>query len=237
MVQQTAARHHMQTAAMGRVARLALGRTMAKLDALYVAALGSMLVVLMPGCGVSPGARWMQQVKENESPKQGIDFTWTVHDAPGSFGKVVARAQYEVLNSGECGYVQPATGTAMGMTTSREVPLERVSDVAFKGRVLEDLFLDGNYYGRAQCRWVLTRLNVAFLATGAESDTGFWMSMERAPLASGATQTDFFPGKLYPGTDGYSGNVAYGRSDVNDIPTKFREGAFSASMERTGARQ
>jgi len=210
---------------------------MAKLDGRYAGMFGLILMGLLPSCGgdsVSPGARWQQQVKENESAQQGIDFTWTVRGAPGPFGKVVARGQYDVINSGECGYVQPATGTPMGMITSRDVPLEKVSDVEFKGRVYEDLLQDGNYYGRAQCRWGLTGLHVIFLATGAEGETEFQMFMDRASLVAGETQTDFFPGKIYPRVDDHPGYPAFGASDVNKYTPKYREGAFSASIRSEG---
>lgn len=202
-----------------------------------MAAMGLMLLMLMPGCGVdsvSPGARWHQQVNENESPKRGIDFTWTVQDAPGPFGKVVARGQYDVVNSGECGYVQPATGTPMGMTTSRDVPLEKVSDVEFKGRVFEDLLQDGNYYGRAQCQWGLTGLHVIFLATGAEGETEFQIFMHRASLAAGKSLSLFYPGKDYPRAETIAGYPSFGVSDVNEYTPKYREGAFRASVKSEG---
>lgn len=238
MVLLGAGRHHMPVAAVRRAQTPRdAGQIMPKLDSWLMGALGLTLLVLMPGCGgesVSPGARWREQVKENTSPTQGIDFTWTVRDAPGPFEKVVARAQYDVINSGECGYVQPATGTPIGMITSRDVPLEKVSDVELKGRVFEDLLLDGNYYGRAQCRWGLTGLHVIFLATGAEGETEFQIFMDRADLAAGETQRLFYPGKDYPRTEGHAGYPAFGVLDFNEYTPKYREGAFSASVVSQG---
>ncbi len=202
-----------------------------------MAAMGLLLLVVLPGCGVgsdSPGARWQQQVKENESPKQGIDFIWTVHDAPGPFEKVVGRAQYDVINSGECGYVQPATGTPTGMTTSMEVPLEKISDVEYRGTVFQDLLKNGNYYGRAECRWGLTAVAVVFRATGAADETRFDTLMNREPLIAGGRVVKFYLGKNYPRVESYPGYPSFGKTEVNQYNPAFRHGAFSASIKSQG---
>lgn len=202
-----------------------------------MAALGLTLLVLMPGCGgesVSPGARWQQQVKENESPKQGIDFTWTVHDAPGPFENVVGRAQYDVINSGECGYVQPATGTPTGMTTSIDVPLEKISDVEYKGTVFQDLLKDGNYYGRAECTWGLAAVAVVFRATGAADETRFDTLMSREPLIAGERVVKFYLDRDYPRVEGLRGYPAFGEPDVGRYAPAFRQAAFSASIKSQG---
>lgn len=205
-----------------------------------MAAMGLLLVVLMPGCGaesVSPGARWQQQVQENESPQQAIDFTWTVRDAPGPFGKVVARAQYDVINSGECGYVQPATGTPMGMIDSRPIPLRALSSTEYTGTAFQDLLKDGNYYGRAQCRWGLTGVSVVFRATGAGEDTKFETFIHREQLVTGEVVEKFYLGKNYPKVDGLPGYPSFGKSDVSQYTPAFRQGAFSASIRSQGRRQ
>jgi hypothetical protein len=213
---------------------------MAKVDGRLMGALGAMLLVLMPGCGgesVSPGARWQQQVKENESPQQGIDFTWTVRDAPGPFEKVVARAQYDVINSGECGYVQPATGTPMGMIDSRPIPLKAVSSTEYTGTAFQDLLQDGNYYGRAQCRWGLTGVSVVFRATGAGEDTKFQIFMPREQLVAGERVVKFYLGKNYPRVDGYPGYPSFGKTEVNQYNPAYRHGAFSASIKSQGEKK
>jgi len=213
---------------------------MAKQDGRLIGALGLTLLVLMPGCGgesVSPGARWQQQVKENESPQQGIDFTWTVRDAPGPFEKVVGRAQYDVINSGGCGYVQPATGTPTGMTTSMEVPLVKISDVEYKGTVFQDLLKDGNYYGRAECRWGLAAVAVVFRATGAADETRFDTLMNRESLIAGERVVKFYLGKNYPRVDGYQGYPSFGKTDINQYNPAYRHGAFSASIKSQGEKK
>lgn len=241
MVRPASGRHHMSVAAVRRVeTRLDVGRIMAKLDGRLIAALGAMLLVLMPGCGaesVSPGARWQQQVKENESPQQGIDFTWTVRDAPGPFEKVVARAQYDVINSGECGYVQPATGTSMGMIDSRSIPLKAVSSTEYTGTAFQDLLQDGNYYGRAQCRWGLTGVSVVFRATGADDDTRFETFIHLEQLVSGEAVEKFYLDRDYPEVEGVSRYPAFGEPDVSRYAPAFQQAAFSAVISSHGERK
>ncbi len=213
---------------------------MMKLDGRHMAALGMLLVVLTPGCGgdsVSPGARWQQQVQENESPQQGIDFTWTVRDSPGPFGKVVARAQYDVVNSGECGYMEAATGTPMGMINSMPVQLKAVSGTEYKGTVFQDLLKDGNYYGRAQCRWGLTGVSVVFRATGADEDTRFETFMHGEQLVAGETVEKFYLYRDYPKVDGVPAYPAFGEPDVSGYAPAFRQAAFNASIKSQGERK
>ena len=98
MVRPLDRRHHMPMAAIGREFVLLSEGIIAMLEGRFAGAFGLMMMALTPACGgdsVSPDARWKQQVQENESPQQGIDFTWAVRYAPGPFGKVVARAQYD----------------------------------------------------------------------------------------------------------------------------------------------
>ncbi|RRU06061.1 hypothetical protein EGJ34_17535 [Stenotrophomonas sp. 278] len=209
-------------------------------DGRCIPAMGLLMLLLMPGCGigsVSPGARWQQQVKENESPKQGIDFRWTVRDAPGPFEKVVGRAQYDVINSGECGYVQPATGTPTGMTTSMEVPLVKISDVEYKGTVFQDLLKDGNYYGRAECRWGLAAVAVVFRATGAADETRFDTLMNRESLIAGDTVEKFYLDRDYPKVERVPAYPAFGESDVNRYVPAFRQATFSASIRSNGEKE
>jgi len=123
------------------------------------------------------------------------------------------------------------------MITSRNIPLEKVSDVEFKGRVYEDLLQNGNYYGRAQCRWGLAGLHVIFLATGAEDETEFQIFMDRASLFAGTDLRLFYPGKDYPRAERTAGYPSFGISDVNEYTPKYREGAFSASVKSEGEGQ
>ncbi len=240
MVRPSDRRHHMPTTTIGRVLVLLNEGIMAKLDGRFAGAFGLILMVLVPGCGVdsvSPGARWQQQVKENESPQQGIDFTWTVRDAPGPFAKVVARAQYDVINSGECGYVQPATGTPMGMIDSRPVPLKAVSSTEYTGTAFQDLLKDGNYYGRAQCRWGLTGVSVVFRATGAAEDTRFETFIHREQLVAGGAVDKFYLDRDYPRVDRIPAFPAFGEPDVSRYAPAFRQAAFKASIRSHGERQ
>lgn len=237
MVRRNDGRHHMPTATVSREPIDRSEGIMAKLDVRFAGAFGLIMTVLITGCGDGsggPGARWQQQVQENESPQQGIDFTWSVRDAPGPFGKVVALAQYDVVNSGECGYVQPATGTPMGMTDSRPVPLKAVSTTEYTGTAFQDLLKDGNYYGRAQCIWGLTGVSVVFRATGAGDDTRFETFIHREQLLAGERVEKFYLGKNYPKVDRIPGYPSFGESDVSQYVSAFRQGVFSASVESQG---
>ncbi len=209
-------------------------------DGQCLAAIGLLLLAVLPGCGVgsvSPGARWQQQVKENESPQQGIDFTWTVHDAPGPFEKVVARAQYDVINSGECGYVQPATGTPMGMIDSRSIPLKAVSSTEYTGTAFQDLLQDGNYYGRAQCRWGLTGVSVVFRATGTDGETRFETFMHLEQLVAGESVEKFYLDRDYPKVERVSRYPAFGEPDVSRYAPAFQQAAFSAVISSHGEKK
>lgn len=213
---------------------------MAKLGVRFAGAFGLIVTVLISGCGDgsgSPGARWQQQVQENESPQQGIEFTWSVHDAPGPFGKVVALAQYDVVNSAECGYVQPATGTPMGMIDSRQIPLKAVSSTEYTGTAFQDLLKDGNYYGRAQCMWGLTGVSVVFRASGVGDDTRFETFIHREQLLAGESVEKFYLDRDYPRVEGLTGYPAFGEPDVGRYAPAFQQAAFTASIRSHGARK
>ena len=205
-----------------------------------MAALGLTLLVLMPGCGgesVSPGARWREQVRENTSPNHGIDFTWKVRNAPAPFGSVVARAQYDVVNWDECGYVNPATGTAMGMTIARPLPLKKVSSDEYAGTVYLDLLRNESYYGKAKCKWGLTGVGVLFRATGAADETRFETFMYQGSLVAAETVTSFYPGKHFPRVEDYDSYPSFGEPEISRFTPEYRVGAFSATIESKGDRE
>lgn len=209
-------------------------------------ALISLLLVLpMSGCDrtfpsskvsgeAGEQAKWWGLVKENASPKQAIDFTWEVVDAPGPFAQVVARAQYDVMNEDECGYVHPATGTSVRMTTSKDVPLKRLSAEEYEGTVFLDLLKDGAYYGQTACRWEFTGLAVVFLATTNPDATEFDIFMKRSSLLSGETLAHHYPARHYPAIEGHSSFPSSGRPDIQELRPEIRGSAFRAMIKSGG---
>ena len=208
------------------------------------AVIALMLVLPMSGCDrtlssaesgeTEAQTKWWGLVKENDSPKQAIDFTWEVEDAPGPFAKVVARAQYDVVNEDECGYVHPATGTAVRMTTSKDVPLKKLSPEKYEGTVFLDLLKDASYYGQATCRWEFTGLAVVFVATGSPDETEFEIFMSRSLLLSGETLKHFYPARQYPAVAGYSRYPSSGKPDMQKLRPEIRGSAFRAIVQSGG---
>ncbi|WP_282295868.1 hypothetical protein [Stenotrophomonas sp. PS02289] len=205
----------------------------------------ALLLVLMGGCdripqsasvsgGTRPGTEWWGLVKENPSPRQGVDFTWQVHDAPGPFAEVLARAQYDVVNEDECGYVHPMTGTAMRMTTSRDVALRRAESGEHSGTVLLDLLLDGDYYGRGVCRWEFTTLSVVARATGSEGETRFTGFMDSATVLGGGSLTHYYPDMEYPRVDAYANYPSLGLTELDRFKPEVRGNTFSSRMSSSG---
>lgn len=203
------------------------------------------LLALVAGCDrTSPGplpsedadgqAKWWSLVKENKSPRQGVDFTWEVHDAPGPFAEVIARAQYDVVNESECGFVHPMTGTATRMTTSREVALTRSATGEYSGTTFLDLLHDGDYYGRGPCRWKFTTLSVAFRATGSDGETVFTSYMDIAPLTAGESITHYYPDSDYPRVETYANYPSLGATDLGRFRPEVRAHTFSSLMRSSG---
>ncbi|WP_312318944.1 hypothetical protein [Stenotrophomonas sp.] len=179
--------------------------------------------------------KWWGLVKENRSPKQRVDFTWEVHDAPGPFAEVIARAQYDVVNEDECGFVHSMTGTGMRMTTSRDVILVRRATGEYSGTAFLDLLQDGDYYGRGICRWELTGAGVAFRATGADGETAFDAFIHRAPLLAGDSLTLYYPNIDYPRVAGNPNYSSFGAQNLEKFKSEIRAQTFTVELKGQGS--
>lgn len=177
-----------------------------------------------------PGSEWWGLVKENASPKQGVDFTWKLHDAPGPFQDITASAQYDVINEEECGYKHPMTGTAMRMTTSRVVDLSEESTQAYSGTTFLDLLQDGDYYGRGICRWEFTTLSIVSRATGVQGETKFVAFIDRNSLLSGGSLTHYYADRDYPRVGTYPDYPSQGQTDLGRFRPEVRKHTFSSDF-------
>lgn len=176
------------------------------------------------------GSEWWRFLKENASPKQRVDFTWTMHNAPGPFKDITAAAQYDVINEEECGYAHPMTGTAMRMTTSREVDLSEESTLGYSGTVFLDLLQDGDYYGRGVCRWEFTTLSIVARATGAQGETRFVAFIDRYSLLSGGSVTHYYADRDYPRVATYPDYPSQGQTDLERFRPEVRKHTFSSKF-------
>ena len=145
---------------------------------------------------VEAGGRGLAQL--NPNPVKAYHVTLRIENAPGTFKHVSGVAQYDVVNEDECGYIEPATGTASRITSQEPLELTRISDTEFQGTLYLDRMKDQDYYGRGVCRWEFTGAGALLKATGAHEETRFLTFVDAPDVLGGKTYTRFYPKDDYP---------------------------------------
>jgi hypothetical protein len=145
---------------------------------------------------VAAGGRGLARL--NPAPTRAYQVTLRIHGAPGTFQHVQGSAQYDVVNEEECGYIEPATGTASRITSQEPLELKRVSDSEYQGTLYLDRMLDQDYYGRGICRWEFTGAGALLKATGAHEETRFLTFVDAAELVAGRVHERHYPQDDFP---------------------------------------
>ncbi|WP_052338331.1 hypothetical protein [Luteimonas huabeiensis] len=161
-----------------------------------------------------------------------------IDDAPGEFGWMVGRMQFDVTNR-EC----PPPPKENPGGTSSPVPtysilfeLVRQPDGTYAGQFFTDGMIDEDDYGRGVCRWALTNLQVQMRATGAEGETLFISNFVGDEIEGGQTEKSFYYwSRRYPRSriDNYP---ASGSPSPEDFGADVRNQLFKITLAIEGAK-
>jgi hypothetical protein len=186
---------------------------------------------------VAAGGRGLATL--NPAPVKAYQVTLRIHGAPGTFKHVRGTAQYDVVNEDQCGYIEPATGTASRITSQEPLELTRISDEEYQGTLYLDRMQDQDYYGRGICRWEFTGAGALLKATGAQEETRFLTFVDASELVAGKTYTRYYPLRDYPragaiGNDpdlpGIDDYAARGREQPTEYAPNLQDQLFSITV-------
>lgn len=167
--------------------------------------------------------------KLNPAPKQAYTLIATVKDAPGTFEKMAATAQYDVTNENECGHINRSSGTAERITSNESFVLEKVSDTEYRGTFYLDLMQDDDYYGRGVCHWELMEARIVLQATGAPGETQFVAGLRMENLLENTPRTLYFTRRGYPARD-MPDYPDFGSVDPTRYHTHLQKDLFSITL-------
>lgn len=141
-----------------------------------------------------------REYRRNPDPRRTYLLEARIGNAPGGFGQVSGRMQFNVGNP-DC---LPPPGSNPGGHTSpvpmRMVPFELASagEGRYEGVVFTDGMLDEDYHGRGVCRWELANVQLRLQATGAERETLFMADLAGTSVAAGDEEVLFYLRRSYP---------------------------------------
>lgn len=176
-----------------------------------------------------------QQARHNPHPKRAYRITLTIADAPGTFASVQGVAQYDVINSDQCGKRLEFAGVTPSMRTNQPYELVKVSDTVYEGTVYADLMMDEDYCGRGVCRWELKDVRAFLGAAGTDGETKFVPNISaELTLAKGSKKT-FFLKAFYPRADGFQGFTDPGQADRSRFAPDVQDSdLFTATLDSKG---
>jgi len=189
---------------------------------------------------VAAGGRGLATL--NPAPVKAYQITLRIHGAPGVFKHVRGSAQYDVVNEEQCGYIEPATGTASRITSQEPLELTRISDDEYQGTLYLDRMQDQDYYGRGICRWEFTGAGALLKATGAQEETRFLTFVDAPELVAGKTYTRYYPLRDYPRAGQLNNDpelpaiddyAARGREQPTEYAPKLQNQLFSITVAAT----
>lgn len=188
----------------------------------------------------SSGGSGLQRVAQdrglahlNPAPTQPYQVVLTIEGAPGPFAVVEGRAQYDVVNEGECGLINRLSGTAGRITSNEPFVFNRVSDGEYRGVVYLDGMLDEDLYGRGVCRWELTDVRASMRATGTKGETRFVPSISAKEIVAGESTTLHFWNGGYPRSE-MDDYPDFGRTDPNRFRPELHGELFRMTLQAQG---
>jgi hypothetical protein len=188
---------------------------------------------------VADGGRGLATL--NPAPVKAYQVTLRIHGAPGTFKHVRGSAQYDVINEDQCGYIEPATGTASRITSQEPLELTRISEEEYQGTLYLDRMQDQDYYGRGICRWEFTGAGALLKATGAQEETRFLTFVDASELVAGKTYTRYYLLRDYPRAErndaldlpAIDDFAASGEEDPTEYRPGLRDSLFSITLTAT----
>lgn len=144
--------------------------------------------------------------KRKAQPARPYLITMVIDNAPGPFASIEGIAQFDVENESQCGYINPHSGVSERITSNERFPVRKVADNHYQGVMYADLMQDEDYFGRGVCRWQLTEVRFALMATGAAAETTFVPRIDAQDILAEASTKQYFAKAAYPRAptvDGY----------------------------------
>lgn len=185
--------------------------------------------------GIGLGAKFEGQAeaKLNPQPRQGYGLVFEIENTPGPFAMVEAGAQYDVVNSDECGYLNDAAGVIPRISRNEGIPLVRDASGAYRGTVYVDRMMDEEYFGRGVCHWEPVIVYLVMRATGKDGETRFQPVMEASKVIKGGVVEKYFLKQKYPRSE--MDNFAdYGTSSPRRMQPEIRGRLFKVTIRSEG---
>lgn len=185
------------------------------------------------GTGLGAKVEGRAEARLNPQPRQGYGLVFEMENAPGPFAMVEAGAQYDVVNSDECGYLNDAAGVIPRISRNVGIPLVRDASGVYRGTVYVDRMMDEDYFGRGVCHWDPVIVYLVMRATGKDGETRFLPVMEAREVIKGGTVEQYFLKKKYPRSemDNFSD---YGTSYPERMRPEIRSELFKVTIKSEG---
>lgn len=138
--------------------------------------------------------------KRKAQPARPYLITMVIDNAPGPFASIEGIAQFDVENESQCGYINPHSGVSERITSNERFAVRKVADNHYQGVMYADLMQDEDYFGRGVCRWQLTEVRFALMATGVEAETTFVPRIDAQDILAQRSVKYYFWKGNYPRT-------------------------------------
>lgn len=161
----------------------------------------------------------------NPAPKEGIEVSLQIDDAPGPFASFSGNASYQSFN---CDYVTSEWAGARASPT-KQLPLtvSRQGDNRFVVTAYRDALLDEDYYGKGVCKWDMLSVRVGFRATGAQEDTVYVVDLNADKIQPGSVIKRYYWKGGYPQLSGATGAGFSGGQSPAEFESSRRANLFS----------
>ena len=139
------------------------------------------------------GETVMPEPKRNPNPSQVYEVTFTVRDAPGPIEFTEGFAQYEVTDESCLPLSDPIAGVKQRPMAKEPLVFEKVSETAYRARVVADPFVDEDYFGLGVCRWEL----IAAVAASRVGEARLVADASGPDIMAGRSVPQYFRKRLY----------------------------------------
>jgi hypothetical protein len=170
--------------------------------------------------------------KLNPNPKRGYLITMKIEGAPGPFAVVRGVAQYNIVNSDQCGERLEFSGVVRARGPIIEnYQLVQVSDDRYQGNVYLDLIQDENYYGNGVCRWELVEIRAILGRQDSDLGTVFVSAVQRQAILEQEAATTYFKRSNYDAAVDGMARADYGMPALTTNLPLDRSEIFSTILE------
>lgn len=141
------------------------------------------------------------KITQNANPKKGYLLNINIKDAPvGGFKRVNASVGFNIENIKDCGYFLGGSfqGTVPGVSDVIDFPITKISDTEYEAKFYTDWAVDGDFFGKGVCHWVMSNMTIGFSATGADGETHFVTGFYPEELQANKPQVKFYLKQFYP---------------------------------------